>query len=102
MADNRISHSRFHSLDTNLVREVMMSQVTICTIKCDCDKGVMFKSALKDSNKLPAVFAIVHGLVDEDGFLYNSIVFQGYCTYCGKVFTQGFMVEGFLQYKEVD
>lgn len=77
-----------------------MSQITICTIHCDCEKGQMFKTAIKDGDGYPAMFAIVRG-TSEDLFEYNTIVFDGYCSACGRRFQYSILIESMLVYKKV-
>lgn len=77
-----------------------MSQVTILTIEHECEKGVMFKTAIKDGQNRPAMFALVRG-IDDDGFHYNTLVFDGYCDGCGKRFQFSTLLENMLIYKEV-
>lgn len=77
-----------------------MAKIIICTIHCECEKGQMFKTAIKDGDGYPAMFAIVRG-TDEDLFEYNTIVFDGYCSNCGKRFQHSILLESMLVYKEV-
>ena len=77
-----------------------MADVTICAIHCECEQGTMFKTAMKDKDGKPALFALVRGN-DEDFVHYNAIVFQGYCSHCGRRFEFSLWVENLLDYKEV-
>lgn len=76
-----------------------MSVITICTIHCDCEKGTMFKTAIKDADGKPAMFAIVRG-TDDQFFEYNTLVVDGYCNFCGRRFQFAALIESFLVYKE--
>jgi len=77
-----------------------MATVTVLTIEHECEQGVMFKTAIRDSENRPAMFAIVRG-TGEDLFQYNTLVFDGYCSKCGKRFQFSVLLEGLLKYKEV-
>lgn len=77
-----------------------MAKVTICTIYCDCEQGVMFKTAIKNEQGEPAMFAIVRGDT-EDLLHYNALVLQGYCSKCGRKFEFSVWLEDLLDYKEV-
>lgn len=77
-----------------------MAQVTLCTIYCDCERGTMFKTSIKNDKGEPAMFAIVRG-DDENLFHFNALVFQGYCSNCGRKFEFSIWVENLLDYKEV-
>lgn len=77
-----------------------MGKVTICTIHCECEQGQMFKTAIKDADGYPAMFAIVRG-TDDELFEYNTIVFDGYCSKCGKRFQFSVLLESLLIYKPV-
>lgn len=74
--------------------------LTLCTIYCDCEKGTMFKTSLRNEQGEPVMFAIVRG--DDDQLLhFNAIVFQGYCSGCGHRFEFSVWLENLLDYKEV-
>lgn len=77
-----------------------MPQVTLCTIYCDCEKGAMFKTAVKNEQGEPAMFALVRG-TNEDLIQFNALVFQGYCSGCGRKFEFSIWLENLLVYKEV-
>ena len=76
-----------------------MSQVTVLTIEHECEQGVMFKTAIRDGENRPAMFAIVRG-TDDELFEYNTLVFDGYCSKCGKRFQYSILIESMLKYKE--
>ena len=77
-----------------------MSVITICTVHCECETGTLHKSAIKDSDGKTAMFAIVRG-TDDELFEYNTIVFDGFCSGCGKRFQYSILIESLLKYKEV-
>lgn len=76
-----------------------MSVITICSIRCPCEQGAIFKTAITDTDGKPAMFAIVRGQDDEGHF--NTIVFDGYCSQCGKRYQHAVLIESLLKYKEV-
>jgi hypothetical protein len=60
----------------------------------------MFKTAIKNEKGEPVMFAIVRG--DDENFLhFNALVFQGYCSQCGRKFEFSVWMENLLDYKEV-
>lgn len=73
--------------------------LTLCHIICDCERGFMFKTAIKDDHGRPVMFAIVRG---NDGEIhYNALVFQGYCSGCGRKFEFSVWLENLLDYKSI-
>lgn len=59
----------------------------------------MFKTAIRNEQGEPAMFALVRG---NELIAYNALVFQGYCSGCGKQFEFSVWLENLLIYKEVD
>ena len=77
-----------------------MPQLTLCTIYCECEKGTMFKTAIRNDKGEQVMFALVRGTT-EDKFHFNALVFQGLCSGCGKRFEFSVWIENLLDYKEV-
>lgn len=77
-----------------------MSQLTLCTIYCECEKGTMFKTAIKNEQGEQVMFAIVRG-TDEDHIHFNALVFDGYCSGCGKRMQFSVWLENLLDYKTI-
>lgn len=73
--------------------------LTLCTIYCDCEKGTMFKTAIRNEQGELVMFALVRG--NDGGIHYNALVFQGYCSGCGRRFEFSVWLENLLDYKEV-
>ncbi len=73
--------------------------LTLCTIYCDCEKGTMFKTAIRNEKGEQVMFGLVHDK-DKHGH-FNSLVFQGYCSGCGKKFEFALQIESLLNYREV-
>jgi hypothetical protein len=77
-----------------------MPVVSVATIEHECERGVMFKTVIRDNQNRYAMFAIVRG-IDEDGFHYNSLIFDGICSGCGRRFQYSILIEDLLEYREV-
>lgn len=73
----------------------MGADVVMVSIACVCEKGNLWKTALKDDEDRPAAFALVYA------YGKNIIYFRGYCSGCGKIFEYSYVIESMLHYKEV-
>lgn len=73
-----------------------MPKVIIVALVCPaCERGSMWKTALKDDNGFPAAFALVYD------YGKNIIYFRGYCSTCSNIFETPYIMESMLHYKEV-
>lgn len=75
-----------------------MPRIILCTIEHECETGVMFKTQIKDAKGNPAMFAIVRS-DENDPIEYQSLVLQGFCNGCGKVFEFSIDIMSMLEFK---
>lgn len=69
--------------------------------QCECERGFMFKTALKDREGNPVLFILERG-THKEFIHYTLMIFQGYCSGCGQVFRWAYSIEDFLDYPDVD
>lgn len=66
-----------------------------CSIKCDCERGEMFKTSLRDDKNQQVMFSL-YSSEPEDLFQFSLLIFQGYCSACGKKFQYELWLEGLI------
>lgn len=77
-----------------------MAKIMTCVISCGCEQGVMFKTTLKDRQGNPAMFSLEYGFSETDFFEYTLLVFEGYCSTCGKSFRYQLLLDAMLFYNK--